>query len=1309
MAKYRITSIPQARYGGVFNKPTKIAKGRNDVSEEPQEAMVEVQNVKQPSYWNQMQSSVMQGKQCPPGKYEFNGECLTETEYIAASNEEQRLAEEKLNQRRNTSALDLEKLREENRRQSEVLYKNDLDKYFETFDASKKSDKIEPYEVFPLSNLTKDTEEELKKQFLIHKNSKTGQAELYPLNVAYDRIVNNGFQADQFKNYWGIDPKQVKEQLGPLMTAAKEQYDATVTNKIIDQAVREGKTVSEVVKNLPSSLGNQEALKAYIKPAQKQINKAFDFLKNEYSGIGNEITKDALSKSSKDQDIFFSNDPQAAWEKRYHNNDMMYQADKFERGQKSFDDWMTKYGSSNPDIKYAQDDQMAMQRNANQRSVDNVNLAIASNKRTSAENKDFETAKMDFLSNLGAPAQSRVLMQALTELNDKDKAKYLGMLEKDPNLAMQSLLKETRPNSKKTYQDLLSESFDADFYHAATNKIKQGTPRKPLTTGDKIKDVLHRPFDAAYFALNPRETMYGNSDLTYDEKVDAKDKLGIDLGTMPDYSPMWAMNQAVNTFNPFKIGMNLRQGYDEGDFTGALGKELWDIGTTAGGMRGLGAIGKGTGVLKPLLSNTLSNPFVDASILMGLDENVENATDAFNQGDYKTAAMEAGLAGLAALPAYRFLKGAKGIPNPSYYDFNTTVQPTQNILNSKGLLGYKEGGASGCPPGYTKVGGKCKKINAFVTSDPDEYAFRKAAYDDSLWLHQNNLKPLNTRGLIGYGIFRDDLKKYDVTAKKGSVKDLGAIYEKYKKSYPNRHENFKDAKVTSPYENKAQLLAEKLGIDHPNVHYDHLDYSIARFHDLGIPNPITGNIIKTFDIPLRSDASRYWDLNVAARYKKPVQPVLFQKETKPIKKTYPPVIKKPVTKIDPPIDERVFIEQPQPPTQDNYPPVPPIPVPPGPPPPPPFNGVEPFIEGTPIPEYATPDPDAQWVDQTERYIDWDANRIPYRFPRFRKPGHSGDLIKPGKRRYISLPGIETRNSAYIQREDEEYEDGGNLSKANLGQIVKAGKNIGRMANIGTVGTANTLAKTIAPIMWNPAMIAQETGPFTGSPLNVLPFYGKEMPYTNNTAFRKFGDTLDYVKLTGELNPNAGPLLRLGKQQIANEGNWAALGKPNEQYTGVFGAQFNRDVPGSDISWKNMSNRNGVLVTDAKQNLKPGIPISDPGLSFHRRLPFSNRYVPINMDALRNDEFDPRTMGGNLQSLLERYGYAAGIAGGLGLMGNSVPQEYLDEYVNDPVQDLLENPWSNKSKPLKAKGGVVTKLSKKEIEQYIKEGYIIEDE
>jgi hypothetical protein len=202
-------------------------------------------------------------------------------------------------------------------------------------------------------------------------------------------------------------------------------------------------------------------------------------------------------------------------------------------------------------------------------------------------------------------------------------------------------------------------------------------------------------------------------------------------------------------------------------------------------------------------------------------------------------------------------------------------------------------------------------------------------------------------------------------------------------------------------------------------------------------------------------------------------------------------------------------------------------------------------------------------------------------------------------------------------------------------------------------------------------------------------------------------------MSGELNPSAGPLLRMGKNQIMSEGNWAELNEPNEQYSGVFGAQFNRNVPGSDISFQKMSNRNGVLVTDALGNRKPSIPLSEPGLSFHRRLPFSNRYIPVNMDKLRNDEFDWRTQGGNLQSLIERYGYGAAYAAALAGMGMAAPQEYLDEYVTEPVkkvyskaEELLTNPWV---KPKNKKGGMVAKLSKKEIDQYIKDGYIIEDE
>ena len=270
-------------------------------------------------------------------------------------------------------------------------------------------------------------------------------------------------------------------------------------------------------------------------------------------------------------------------------------------------------------------------------------------------------------------------------------------------------------------------------------------------------------------------------------------------------------------------------------------------------------------------------------------------------------------------------------------------------------------------------------------------------------------------------------------------------------------------------------------------------------------------------------------------------------------------------------------------------------------------------------------------------------------------------------------------------EIEQYAKGGyivedisvpSLTKAQGGlqvkNLINTAKNFARTTNIGTLGTLNTLAKTFAPVMINPARLPvlgssiDKVGPFTGSPLNAVPFYGVKMEATPGTAFRKFGDTLDYVKFFEQLNPAHGPLLRMGKNQIMSEGNWAELNEPNEQYPGVFGAQFDTRVPGSDLSFKKIPKRNGVLVTDASGNLKPIIPLSEPGLSFHRRLPFSNRYIPVDMDKLRNNEFDWRTVGGNTQSLLERYGYAAGYAAIIGAMGLSTPQEYLDEYINEPI-------------------------------------------
>jgi hypothetical protein len=304
--------------------------------------------------------------------------------------------------------------------------------------------------------------------------------------------------------------------------------------------------------------------------------------------------------------------------------------------------------------------------------------------------------------------------------------------------------------------------------------------------------------------------------------------------------------------------------------------------------------------------------------------------------------------------------------------------------------------------------------------------------------------------------------------------------------------------------------------------------------------------------------------------------------------------------------------------------------------------------------------------------------------------------------------------------------GKNYSKFNLGKDVykytpNFTKNILRGINTSTLGTANAIAKTIAPVMINPltfGLSVEEFGPFTGSPLNFIPSYGKTLPSSENTnpgvAYRKFGDNLDYVKSTGIISPAHGRKFRMGKEQIQGEGNWAEMGNINEKYPGVFAASFDTNVPGTNINITDGRelNRNGVLVREGN-NFTGTVPynsIMDPGVKLHRRLPFSNKYVDVNMDKLRGDKFDPATMGGNLQSLLERYGYAAGIAGGLGLAGINIPQEYLDEYVNNPIKENYIKLKGLFDKPIKKEkdGGMVVNLSQKEIDQYAKEGWIIED-
>jgi hypothetical protein len=1057
MAKYRITSIPQAKKG-------KIVKSDNT-------PMVEVQGVQQPSYWNESLPGYMRGEGCPPGSYMFNGQCLPESEYIAASKAEMQKEQEdfeaKSLARKLALVKDVNDIRSKTNEEQQRWYDEDNSKYLDAFAKSKKQDKIEPWKKIPKSDVSPEQEAELKNNFLVHK--KDGYVELFPKNIVQDRIITNGFQADQFKNYWGLDPKQVKEQLGDLMGAAKANYEAEVTQNILKKAIEQGKPVDQVIKGLSPKIGTQSGLKStFEKPTNKIIDDAYASLVSSMDSIPGTDR----AKVDQDRKIFLeSDDPMTAWEKRYHSGTnnlgdfINYQSQKTERGEKAYSDWMDKYGKAGQydGLTFAKDDAMANVRQNNALLNQTLNQKNAMAAANTAKAKDFNDAYAAYIGNFGSDATKQVLKQALDKVGSTQKGKLeiLKSFQENPNEAMQKLLQQKTGDKKETYADILNNSLEARLlYEKNPDTIKQGTGINENTIASKINDVLYDPFAAGYFALNPRKEMWGNSNQSYRTRTDIQKETGVDMGLMPNDNPLAIVRDftLLGALNPFKIATNLRKGYDKGEFLSAVGDELFDIGAKRGIMKGFNAITKGSkwykpNVIKPLMSNVFNNPISQLSYYANAPAFAESALDNFEKGNYGTAALDA----LGALPAV-------GVAKNAFKTLNTLKTPGTMIAN---------------------------------LSPESRYAFT-----------YNAATP-------GSGIF------------------MG---------------------------NPSTAIP---GIGQPK----------------------------------------------------------FQSITKPI----------------------------------------------------------------------------NTLSKGLGFGEFNINKV-----------------NPGWR--VPQQPINTNLLGYA--------DGG-LVKARTGTIVKglqalgtSGKTAARMANIGTIGTVNSLAKNIAPIMINPVRIPlfgtsiEKMGPFTGSPLNALPFYGEKMNPLDGTAFRKFGDTLDYVKMSGELNPAAGPLLRMGKKQIMSEGNWAEPYEPNEQYSGVFGAQFNRNVPGSDLSFEKMSNRNGVLVTDALGNRKPSIPLSEPGLSFHRRLPFSNRYIPVNMDKLRNDEFDWRTQGGNLQSLIERYGYGAAYAAALAGMGMVAPQEYLDEYITEPVkkvygkaEELLTNPWV---KPKNKKGGVVSNLSKKEIDQYIKDGYIIED-
>ena len=186
---------------------------------------------------------------------------------------------------------------------------------------------------------------------------------------------------------------------------------------------------------------------------------------------------------------------------------------------------------------------------------------------------------------------------------------------------------------------------------------------------------------------------------------------------------------------------------------------------------------------------------------------------------------------------------------------------------------------------------KGKTVQPYYTSDPKEYAFRKAAYDDSLYMYKNNLNPLP----------KSTIQNMSYEKVKGI-----APYRSYEHTITGKN-NINNSRYhnnvyqdDSPYY-RAYYAANNKFL--PQNNPIKIDARTDYYAPYSIENPFTGKLTGLF-LPGQTEQKDAYKRKYAyARYKKPVQPVNYIQSVKPIDKK--PVNKKPVQSVQPvkPVEE----------------------------------------------------------------------------------------------------------------------------------------------------------------------------------------------------------------------------------------------------------------------------------------------------------------------------------------------------------------------------------------------------------------------
>ena len=238
-----------------------------------------------------------------------------------------------------------------------------------------------------------------------------------------------------------------------------------------------------------------------------------------------------------------------------------------------------------------------------------------------------------------------------------------------------------------------------------------------------------------------------------------------------------------------------------------------------------------------------------------------------------------------------------------------------------------------------------------------------------------------------------------------------------------------------------------------------------------------------------------------------------------------------------------------------------------------------------------------------------------------------------------------------------------------------------------------------------------------SPLNWVPGYGKKLEGAIKPLGNVIGNSIENGKLveSKSLFNKAKGLVKKGPDADLT----TKVGKTNA--SDIYSAKIDGSVDGSKIGLGSANQqgfigrnfRKGNASYPIQNNWGTGVkqvPLTDAGVSLNRRLPFSNRYVPIDKEKLMNNKFQWATTGAGLQKVGEKFGAAALTTGiGAGAIAGSTydPMSYVkDQDVADQIR--LENGDPNDYIDLPTRTEAIMKGATDAMgapSEYLKEGFI----